>query len=160
MLRHGGPADAEHLERFRREARAVAQLQHPNLVQVYAVGDGPQPYIVLEFIAGGSLADHLKGTPQRPRTAAEFVRTLARAVSHVHEQGIVHRDLKPANVLLQMDSGVRPASAADDPTASGSTILQSAAIRPKITDFGLAKLGGDNLTRTGDTLGTPSYMAP
>jgi tetratricopeptide (TPR) repeat protein len=133
---HAGP---EQLARFRTEAEAVARLHHPNIVQIYDVGeqDG-RPYLVFEYVEGGTLARKLAGTPLPARPAAELVETLARAVHYAHERGVVHRDLTPRNVLL---------------TAAG---------QPKLTDFGLAKLlaGGVGPTVTGEILGTPSYMAP
>ena len=133
-------ADPKVLSRFRVEAEAVARLQHPHIVQVHEVGEhAGSPFLVLELVEGRSLAAWLAGTPRPARPAAELLETLARAVHYAHRQGVVHRDLTPANVLL---------------TADG---------RPKITDFGLAKLiigGGDLRTQTGELLGTPSYMAP
>src|SRR5581483_10621675 len=102
-------------ERFRIEAEAVARLQHPNIVQIYEVGEHHgQPYLTLELVDGGSLAQERGGKPEAPRSAAARAEVLARAMHHAHEHGIVHRDLKPSNVLLTAD-GV-----------------------PKITDFGLA----------------------
>jgi serine/threonine protein kinase len=164
MIRADLGAGAEERERFRVEAEAAARLQHPNIVQVYEVGqqDGV-PYIALEFVGGGTLADHLKGTPLPPRQAAELVEMLARAVHHAHERGVVHRDLKPANILLASARG--PLSVIPDaetpwaeerprPTDFG---------QPKVSDFGLAKcLGAEaaRQTRTGVVLGTPGYMAP
>jgi WD40 repeat protein len=139
MILAGSHASSQDLIRFLGEAEAIAKLQHPNIVQVYEVGqcDG-KPYFSLEFCAGGSLAHKLNGTPLPPREAAKLVETLAHAVEHAHEAGIVHRDLKPANVLL---------GSADD-------------TEPKITDFGLAKQAGSDLTASGAIMGTPSYMAP
>ncbi len=139
VIRAGGLSSPEEVARFHQEAEAEARLQHPHIVQIHEVGKHQgQPFFVLEYLAGGSLDRLVAGTPQPPRQAAELVQALARAVQYAHERGIVHRDLKPANVLL-----------AEDGT-------------PKVTDFGLAKLadreGGQ--TRTGDVLGTPSYMAP
>jgi WD40 repeat protein len=132
-------ASAEQIERFRREAEAVARLQHPNIVQIYEVGqsDG-RPYFALEYVDGGSLADKLQGTPMAPTDAARVVETLAGAVHAAHQRGIVHRDLKPANVLLTTDG------------------------TPKIADFGLAKETDASSSRTqeGTVMGTPSYMAP
>jgi serine/threonine-protein kinase len=139
MVLAGGHASAGELARFRTEAEAIAQLQHPNIVQVYEVGEQHGlPYFSLEFCGGGGLAARLDGTPCEPRRAAALVETLARAVQAAHARQIVHRDLKPANVLL-----------ADDGT-------------PKITDFGLAKRldSGAGQTASGAILGTPSYMAP
>ena len=101
---HTGPKD---LARFRAEAAVIARLQHPNIVQIYDVGEAAgRPYFVLEFVAGGSLAQHLQGTPQPARPAAQLVETLARAVHAAHANGVIHRDLKPANILLE-GSGMR-----------------------------------------------------
>jgi serine/threonine-protein kinase len=139
MILAGAHAGPEEVARFRIEAEAVAQLQHPHIVQIYEVGqhDGC-PYCAFEFVAGGTLADRLKGVPLAAEAAAQLVAQLARAIHYAHEHGIVHRDLKPGNVLL---------------TADG---------QPKVTDFGLAKKLGSDLghTRTGAVLGTPGYMAP
>jgi tetratricopeptide (TPR) repeat protein len=139
MILAGPYAGPEQLARFRAEAEVLAQLQHPNVVQVYEVGEHEgRPFFSMEFVDGGGLDKKLRGNPLPPREAAALVVTLARAVHAVHRRGLVHRDLKPGNVLL---------------TADGT---------PKITDFGLAKdLGTDaGATRSGAVLGTPSYMAP
>jgi eukaryotic-like serine/threonine-protein kinase len=127
------------LARFRGEAEVLASIQHPNIIQIYEVGecDG-QPFLALEYLPGGGLDRRLHGRPQPPRQAAQLLRTLVRAVGAAHQAGVIHRDLKPANVLL---------------TADGT---------PKITDFGLAKRldATTGQTTTGDILGTPHYMAP
>jgi WD40 repeat protein/tRNA A-37 threonylcarbamoyl transferase component Bud32 len=139
MILAGGHAGARELDRFRREAEAVARLQHPNIVQIYDVGEQEgRPFISLELLDGGSLADKLIGTPRPPGAAAQLVETLARAVHAAHQQNLIHRDLKPANVLFAADG------------------------TPKITDFGLARLtdGASGQTQDGAILGTPSYMAP
>ncbi|MDX1944939.1 MAG: serine/threonine-protein kinase [Pirellulaceae bacterium] len=139
MILSGANASPQELARFRTEAEAVAQLQHPGIVQIYEIGEQDRcPFLALEYVGGGSLAEQLDGTPVAARTAAELVLALARAVQHAHEKGIVHRDLKPANVLLTGDGP------------------------PKITDFGLAKRSGSDLahTQTGAVLGSPSYMSP
>src|SRR5262245_14843406 len=100
MVLAGPHARAVDLHRFRAEAEAVARLQHPNVVQVYDVGEANGlPFLSLELCAG-SLADRLEGTPWPPQPAAELVETLARAVHAAHLAGVLHRDLKPANVLL------------------------------------------------------------
>jgi serine/threonine-protein kinase len=133
---HASPAE---LSRFRTEAEALARLAHPNIVQIYDVGRlGACPFLVLEFVDGPTLARRCGGQAQPPAGAARLVEVLARAVHAAHTQDVVHRDLKPGNVLL---------------TADGT---------PKVTDFGLAKIvgGADRLTRTGEVMGTPAYMAP
>jgi tetratricopeptide (TPR) repeat protein len=123
---------------FRTEAEAVARLQHPNIVQIFEVGEHDGlPFFSLEFCPSGSLDRKLAGNPLPPRAAAALVRTLAGAVHAAHQANLIHLDLKPANVLL----------AADD--------------TPKITDFGLAqRLDQLDPANRGAIMGTPSYMAP
>jgi serine/threonine protein kinase len=159
-------AEAEQLARFRSEAEAAARLQHPNIVQIYEVGeqDG-RPYFALEYVDGGSLAQHLAGAPLPAETAAALVETLARAMHYAHQQGVVHRDLKPANVLLQYPFSREPQVSADAALARGSGLNE---LIPKITDFGLAKqlqreaeaTAPGYHTQTGMILGTPNYMSP
>lgn len=135
----GAHASGPDLVRFRAEAEAIARLRHPNIVQIYEIGEySGLPYFSLEFCPGGSLDRKLNGTPLVSREAAELVAKLGRATHEAHQKGILHRDLKPANVLLGEDG------------------------TPKITDFGLAKQldGPSGRTQSGDVLGTPSYMAP
>jgi serine/threonine-protein kinase len=126
-------------QRFLREAEAVAQLQHPHIVQIFEIGqhDG-LPFVSLELVEGGNLADKLRDTPLPPREAAKLVEQLARGVAYAHGRGVIHRDLKPANVLLTPDG------------------------TPKITDFGLAKRvdADPALTAPGSIVGTPYYMSP
>jgi WD40 repeat protein/serine/threonine protein kinase len=163
MLRAGAQSCGTALARLRAEAAAVARLQHPNIVQIHEVGehDG-QPYLALEYVAGGSLRQCLDGTPRPARQAAELLEVVARAVDAAHSRGILHRDLKPANILLAR----RASSLACLPGAdrqAGS--LPYEGHEPKVADFGLAKWldaaeGGEALTKTGEVLGTPSYMAP
>ncbi|RLT22003.1 MAG: serine/threonine protein kinase, partial [Planctomycetota bacterium] len=101
MVLAGDLAGPETLARFRAEARAVAQLQHPNLVQIYEVGEHQgRPFLAFEYVAGGGLDQRLRGEPQRPSAAARLIHTLAQAIQIAHAGGIVHRDLKPANILL------------------------------------------------------------
>jgi tetratricopeptide (TPR) repeat protein len=162
----GGPhAAPAQLARFRTEAEAVARLQHPNIVQIYEVGEhNGLPYFSLEYVAGGTLAERLDGTPLPARDAAPLVETLARAIHYAHERGVVHRDLKPANILLASGGREPPeglaVSGAGSP--SGGSRPPLARGEPKIADFGLAKQmeGSDVHTQSGTLLGTPSYMAP
>jgi tetratricopeptide (TPR) repeat protein len=160
MILAGAHAGLEERERFRAEAEAVAQLQHPHIVQVFEVGahEG-RPFFSMEYVPGGSLDRHLAGTPQPARAAAELVCTLAGAVQAAHERGIVHRDLKPANVLLASD---RRASSLACPAEEGKQGCLPYDAVPKITDFGLAKRLDTSSGRTPSraVLGTPSYMAP
>jgi formylglycine-generating enzyme required for sulfatase activity len=138
MIRAGVGAGPDELARFRSEAEAVAHLQHPNIVQIFEVGEyAGLPYFSLEFCPAGGLDRKLAGTPLPAGEAAALLRTLALAVDAAHKKGLIHRDLKPANILL-----------AEDGT-------------PKIADFGLVKkLEGPGFTQTGVVVGTPSYMAP
>jgi serine/threonine protein kinase len=160
-------AEADELARFRREAEAAARLRHPNIVQIYDVGeqDGV-PYLAMEFASGGTLSALLDGTPLPPRSCAELVETLARAIHHAHEHQIVHRDLKPANILLQGPAVPGPTGREGAATAamSPSALLEGRSFDfvPKIADFGLAKLLDrvDMKTQSGAILGTPRYMAP
>lgn len=131
-------AQGEERDRFASEGEAVARFQHPNIVQIYEVGEaGGRPYFSLEYVEGGSLEDELGGKPMAWKPAAELLAVLARAMQAAHLRGIVHRDLKPANILLSKDG------------------------TPKVTDFGIAKrLDAIKQTQTGKILGTPCYMAP
>ncbi len=147
LLPGAGPGRAEHA-RLRIEAEAVARLQHPNIVQIFEIGECEGRFFLsLEFVTGGSLDQQLGGTPRSASYASQLLETLARAIHSAHQRGIVHRDLKPANILLE---------------AHGSPSLGLPI--PKITDFGLAKLldraGGTHSTERGAVFGTPSYMAP
>lgn len=160
-------ASPEHLARFQSEAKAVAQLTHPNIVQIYEVGgyqapDGlTYPYMCLEYVGGGTLAQRIGGQPQRPKDAARLVQQIAAAVEHAHQQGIVHRDLNPANVLLDDKRKDRGTGSSDAHPAL--RLMNMLLATPKITDFGVAKNlagGGQDQTKSGMIVGTPSYMSP
>ncbi len=139
-LRDAVLATDEDVRRFRREAQAAAELDHPGIVKILALGevDG-RIWFTMPLAAGGSLAEHLTEVVGDHTRAAQVVRDVARAVAHGHARGILHRDLKPSNVLLDA-RGV-----------------------PHVTDFGLARRlerGDEHHTQTGTVLGTPAYMAP
>ena len=138
ILAHGSIRE-EQRRRFVQEGKAMALLQHPNIVQIHEIGQqGEHPFLVMEYVEGKSLAASLAGKPLPPRKAAELLLALSRAVHAAHEHGIIHRDLKPGNILLS-EKGI-----------------------PKICDFGLARQFENpaDQTRTGQLVGTPSYMAP
>jgi serine/threonine protein kinase len=138
MILHAEYAGVKERARFQTEAQAVARLQHPNIVQIFEIGEhNGHPFFAMEYCPGGSLSASLKGKPVPARDAAQLIEKLARAVQDLHAHQIVHRDLKPANVLLAING------------------------EPKISDFGLAKkLDEAGHTQSGAILGTPSYMAP
>ena len=169
MVLAGAHASLDQLARFHTEAEAAARLQHPNIVQVFEIGEADgQPFLTMEYVEGSSLAAQLDGKPQPWRSAAALLATLADGIHHAHQRGIVHRDLKPGNILLQRDEGRGMKDEPDRPSAAASKpsrpfiVHPSSLILPKITDFGIAKLlvGGENQTPTGAMLGTPGYMAP
>ena len=162
ILRPGLALERRHVERFRREALAIARLHHPHIVQIYDVGEehGYQ-YLAMEYVEGPSLATVIEALPKKhgwraddlaratgipavggptrsfEQAAAALLAPVAEALHAAHEQGLVHRDVKPSNILLR---------------ANGSAV---------VADFGLAKGEGDPaLSITGDTLGTPYYMSP
>ena len=147
MIRAGRHARADQLARFSAEAEAVARLRHPNIVQIYEVGEWQgQPYFSMEYVAEGNLAQRLARGLIPPREVAEMVRALADAVQHAHAHGVIHRDLKPANILLRRV--VTPGQGGES-------------FEPLVSDFGLAKfLDEEGTTRTGTVLGTPQYLAP
>lgn len=139
MILEGRLASTSDIQRFRIEAQAAGRLSHSNVVTVYEISevDG-RHYYSMDYIDGLSLADLVRAGPQESKRAARYLKTIAEAIHLAHENGILHRDLKPANVLIDRDD------------------------EPHVTDFGLAKLAGDDsgLTISGATLGTPSYMSP
>jgi serine/threonine protein kinase len=134
-----GQMSAEDSEKFLREARAAAQLAHPNIVRVYEVGrHEDRVYIVSDLVQGINLGDWLTEQRAAPREAAELCATVAGALDHAHEHGVIHRDLKPDNIMLDGQG------------------------EPHIMDFGLAKREAGEITMTveGKLLGTPAYMSP
>jgi serine/threonine protein kinase len=165
LIRDGALAGTPERARFRIEAEAAARVQHPNVVQIYEVGEHQgRPYFAMELVEGGSLDRHLAGRPQPASQAAELLRTLALAVQHAHAQKVIHRDLKPANILLVTGGEWRVAGEDTGLHSSPATRQPSpATLFPKIADFGLAKrLDSDStaVTQEGAVLGTASYMAP
>lgn len=138
----GDLASEEARARFRNEALVTARLKHPNLVTVHEVGDADGvPFLVMEIVDGRPMSEVIAGQPLAPRLAARWLQDVALAVQHAHENRVLHRDLKPSNILIETgeDGG-----------------------RPRVMDFGLAKLAGveSSFTRTGSAVGSPAYMPP
>jgi serine/threonine protein kinase len=159
MIRAGAHAEPGERARFKAEAEAVARLQHPNIVQIYEVGEADGwPFLSLEFVDGGALDRQINGKPLPIREAAALVERLARAVHAAHQRGIVHRDLKPANILLA-SGGREPPGATAPPGGSRPPLAD---LIPKIADFGLAKQLGaaEGPGAAVAIVGTPPYMAP
>src|SRR6516162_6164497 len=155
-----GPQD---VDRFLREARAVAQLRFPSIISIYEVGihDG-QPYLVCDFVEGITLADVLTGRRLTFHEAARLIADVADALQYAHSLGVVHRDVKPSNIMIARAGSVsdgdgKPSVA----NASGSSDLKSD-LKPVLMDFGLAKRDAGEITMTidGQLLGTPAYMSP
>ncbi|RMG10060.1 MAG: hypothetical protein D6731_18150 [Planctomycetota bacterium] len=141
LLKDGAAPSPRAVQRFKREARLAARLDHPNIVRVYEAGeDEGYHYIAMEMVDGRSVAELIALGEMTPRRAVHIIRKTAEAVGYAHERDVVHRDIKPANILVDAHGEAR------------------------VTDFGLAVLseGGedDRLTRTGAAVGTPAYMAP
>ncbi len=143
VIRPGFAEDREFLERFAREARAVAKLVHPNIVQIFAFDQVEgRPFLAMQFLEGGTLKERQvqlasDGKFLDQRDVAQIVSQVAAALGYAHAQGVVHRDMKPSNVMLTSDG------------------------RAVVTDFGIAKiLGGTQMTQTGVGIGTPEYMSP
>jgi WD40 repeat protein/serine/threonine protein kinase len=163
MILAGARARPQDLVRFRYEAEAIAQLHHPNIVQIFDFGEAEgHPFFALEYVEGGNLGQHQQGVPMSPYEAAQMVETLARAIQFAHERGIVHRDLKPANVLLHTEGAEEAEEQSKKKKSSPAHSASGKPLVPKITDFGLAKRVDESVrhTVTGEMLGTPSYMAP
>ncbi|MFV9506460.1 MAG: WD40 repeat domain-containing serine/threonine protein kinase [Oscillochloridaceae bacterium umkhey_bin13] len=140
VIRADLAAEATFMARFEHEARAMARLDHPNIVRVFSYGQAEGcPYLVMEYLPGGSLSDRT-GSPLDPREALMLLAPVARALAYAHQQQLIHRDVKPANILLNADG------------------------QPLLADFGIARLlergQTPGLTATGFGIGTPEYMAP
>jgi len=132
-------ADPDSTARFRREAQAIARMRHPNVLNVFDFGEFEgTPYMIVEYVPGGSLAPRMRSGPLSAEAALTYLHGIADALDYAHKHGIVHRDVKPANVLLGPDDN------------------------PILADFGLAKLMESSSIKslTGVTTGTPAYMAP
>jgi serine/threonine protein kinase/WD40 repeat protein len=139
MIRGGQFAENEDIDRFRSEATAAAKLDHPGIVPVYEVGEqNGHHFYSMGYVEGGSLAGRMLEGPLPNQQCAELLSKIADAVHYAHEHGVIHRDIKPANILLDQNG------------------------QPRVTDFGLAKIskGSSDLTRSGQVLGTPSFMPP
>jgi serine/threonine protein kinase len=187
LIRDAALASAQDRGRLRIEAEAVARMSHPNIVQIYDVGEfRGLPFLAMELVEGGSLEEHLAGRPLSPDEAAKITRALALAVEHAHSRHIVHRDLKPANILLVKKTETQlpmplPVSGRGKGRGTGKSTGDSnrdsgvpsfpgsdfgfriSDFEPKITDFGLAKrlnTESTGWTQEGAVLGTANYMAP
>jgi WD40 repeat protein/serine/threonine protein kinase len=175
MILAGAHASDAERARFKREAEAVAALHHAGIVQIFHVGEhAGQPFLVLEYVDGGNLADRIGGGDLLPvREAAGVVEQLAVAMQYAHDQGVIHRDLKPANILLSKpngdrgrgDSSPRPDGSSANYYSPSPSLRTPTSTLFKISDFGLAKKLDDTVaagggTRTGAVMGTPSYISP
>ncbi len=141
LIRSGSLAGADDLRRFRQEAEAIAELDHPHIIPIYEIGqDDDQPYFSKKQIEGGNLTQHIPRLKDDPAAVAALMAKVARAVHYGHQRTILHRDIKPSNILLDEHD------------------------EPYVTDFGLAKrIGPDSgtaATVTGAVMGTPAYMPP
>src|SRR2546426_1519886 len=131
--------DEDSIARFRREAQAIAHMRHPNILNVFDFGEFQgTPYMIVEYVEGGSLSARLKRSPIDQEAALRYLQGIGEALDYAHSHGIVHRDVKPANVLLGPEDA------------------------PILADFGLVKLmeSSSIASLTGVTTGTPAYMAP
>jgi len=139
MLPLSRQAEPEFILRFKAEAEAAANLQHPNIVAIHEVGEHEgQHYFSMDYVEGKNLARRTESKPLPPELAAIYLRTIAEAIHYAHQRGVLHRDLKPSNILIDVFD------------------------QPRITDFGLAKRldSESDLTVTGQVMGTPQYMSP
>ncbi len=140
ILRTDKPLDDSAMDRFKHEAETLAKLGHTNIVPILDFGEyEDKPYLVMPYLSGGTLRDHMKGS-MHPEEAARILIPIAQALGHAHQKHVIHRDVKPTNILFNEDGA------------------------PMLSDFGIVKIldqeSGPELTTTGMTLGTPAYMAP
>ncbi len=124
------------IKRFMIEARSMAQLEHPNIIKVYEIGEEPQNYFIMEYIEGDILSSRARSGKVSPKEAAQIILKAALALEEVHKNGILHRDIKPSNIMIDQRG------------------------EPRLMDFGLAKVENSDLSRTGEVMGTPAYMSP
>ena len=160
MLLSGQFAGEDFVKRFRVEAEAAANLQHPNIVAIHEVGEHQgQHYFSMDYVEGTSLADLVRENPLPPSRAAAYLKTIAEAVHYAHQRGVLHRDLKPSNVLIDASDQPRVTDfgLAKRMVRTGSTASDSSS--ETITDAG-ERVPTDDLTLTGQLLGTPRYMSP
>jgi serine/threonine protein kinase/WD40 repeat protein len=158
VITAGPDSDPTEIARFYHEAETSANLHHPNIVQVYEVGQADNvAYLAMEFIGGGNLYRRINKLPMPIREAAALLEPVARAVHYAHQHGVIHRDLKPSNILLVEPEPNSQINASDSRPIPGVNLPV-----PKIADFGLAKRLDKpmGLTGTGIAIGTPHYMAP
>ncbi len=188
VLQVAGRVDDETIERFQREARAAAALDHPNIVRVHDVGKLPSgsPYYTMEMLSGQDLAHAIADGSISPKEAVEAVRQVSLALFYAHQKGILHRDLKPQNIFLRRDPAMDPTSKlalpeGDAPTVQAVSLPRASEasrgeVHALLLDFGLAKLAESDLsahaegsqgrksmqslTRSGEIFGTPAYMPP
>ena len=138
VILEGREMTSAQVERFKREARAIAQIKHRNIVSVYHIEENPRHYFVMDFVEGDTLSDWIHQEKVDVDKAGEVAQKIASALVAAHEKGIIHRDLKSSNIMMDKEG------------------------EPHLMDFGLAKLESEEeqITRTGDMLGTPEFMAP
>ncbi len=127
---------ADQIKRFMLEARSMAKIQHPNIIQVYEVGETPRNYFTMDYIQGEPFSHMIKKGKCLPRKSAWIIQQVALALNEVHQHGIIHRDIKPSNIMLDQQE------------------------KPRLMDFGLVKVVDNQLSRSGEILGTPVYMSP
>lgn len=167
----GAIASPEEFSRFESEAKAVAAVRHPDVVQVYEIDEHDNvPYMAIELVDGCNLAELNQGVPWPPDLAARLIESLARCIDHVHQCGVIHRDIKPANILLPRKADHDQSNSKLELDAASPVSLDAVTrsrrqafdiAHPKLTDFGLAKHSlSDNHTRTGSLLGTIDYISP